>query len=451
MDKFTQENGRRYRKYRMTAQLLCIGDRMRASIFRPCLRVLPGTTLEGALRSQFPNPDRCVYTVGRLIRYKVDSLAYAPRDRALNTSVVPIQTEFLTDVEAEIYILLNDWTVKFPEKFTLRIGAMRAHGFGIAEMEMTKDKIEPESKGGYLYTRIPDTTKWKNALGIKNVLSPVYGYLPIPERGAITYYQRSLFENTYLCADDVILADTPQKTEEPITFDRDPIAPILVSLAKENPPQNLPAHLLNSVADVLAKYGYAIADLFLGDKSTKKTSDEKQVEAIKKHIAFLRTVQPTSNNPTLGASIIKRLNLINEWKDSFQPPADCQEPPRADPTPDPLEKEINSVIESIKKSQAYEQVKKFKGKFVIALADAYALYGGEKTLQRLNESQQRWRASVRKGQPEDVVDLAREIVQTIDSSTLLPSHPQIARLVIRSLQKDSQPSKQHSTQRRFER
>ncbi|MER3462889.1 MAG: hypothetical protein C4342_07945, partial [Armatimonadota bacterium] len=130
MDKYQKENGRRYRKYGFTSKLLCIGDRMRGSVFRPCLDVLPATTLEGALRDRFPRPDRCVYAIGRFTKMQKDSLVYSPRDRVAGVSKVPIQTEVLADVEAEVYILLNDWTVEYPKQFSMRMGAMRAQGCG---------------------------------------------------------------------------------------------------------------------------------------------------------------------------------------------------------------------------------------------------------------------------------------------------------------------------------
>lgn len=206
MDRTTETEGRCFLRYRLTADLLCVGERMRASTYRRCLEVIPSTTLEGAFKVAFPHPDRVVYAAAKFRRPPVkEVLTYSPRDRGTNVSKLPLQVEYLTGVEADLYVIKNDWTRKFPSRFTLQVGAMRPQGFGRCDVEFVEQLAPANPKRGVLALRIPDTDAAKNAFGVRTVLDLRAGYLFVPDHGHNGHYERALFEGSRVVADPVVL------------------------------------------------------------------------------------------------------------------------------------------------------------------------------------------------------------------------------------------------------
>lgn len=205
MDKTTTLNGKAFLHYKLESDLLCLGERIRGSIFRPCLDVFTYTGLVGALKARFPHPYRPIHAVGRFINKKRQMLTFSPRDRACETSVVPLQIEYLSDVEAELYVELNDFTSTWPEQFILRLGAMKSKGFG--ECRITKiGEVKPaEPTCGRLAVRLPDDQKVLEAVGVSKVKAPRYGYLFEPDRGGTGHYVRALFEDSYVKACPILL------------------------------------------------------------------------------------------------------------------------------------------------------------------------------------------------------------------------------------------------------
>jgi len=437
MDKFTAEKGRMYRMYRVTAELLCLGDRVRGSIFRPSLEVLPATTLEGALRSKFPRPDRCVHPIGRILRARKEALVYSPRDRVAGVSKVPIQTELLTDLEAEVYVRLNDWTLKFPERFGMRVGAMRAQGCGWTEWEVVEDEVlAGQPVPGRLYSRVPDSDKWKEAFGIKNVIAARVGYLPIPERGARTFYQRALFEGSAVVADPVVVI-TERVASAPFepAPREDLLAPLLAPLlaAMPPPPTDLKGSTLDTAGRVLALYGYSVARLHLKDKEALRAKDGETVQAAVAALDVLETHEPTRSNPELGAFILRKLEALRAWKNLLAEGAN--KAVRMDPAAD----DYRSILEQARSEIGQETERlgaDIKRKFAVEIGNAVARYGVEGARKKLDDTVQRWEQRKReghpaKGQSPENIDLAKRSLEVIASQQLLRQSPNVARLLLR--------------------
>lgn len=431
MDKFTAEKERMYRKYRVTAELLCLGDRMRGSIFRPSLEVLPATTLEGALRSKFPRPDRCVHPIGRILRARKEALVYSPRDRVAGVSKVPIQTELLTELEAEVYVRLNDWTLKFPERFGMRVGAMRAQGCGWTEWEVVEDEVPAgQPVPGRLYSRVPDSDKWKEAFGIKNVISARVGYLPIPERGARTFYQRALFEGSAVVADPVVVRPVASAPFEPAPRE-DLLAPLLAAMP--TPPTDLKGSTLDTAGRVLALYGYSVARLHLKDKEALGAKDKGTVQAAVAALDVLETHEPTRSNPELGAFILRKLEALRAWKNLLA--EGVNEAVRMDPAAD----DYCSILEQARFEIGQEAERlgaDIKRKFAVEIGDAVARYGVEGARKKLDDTVQRWEQRKReghpaKGQSPENIDLAKRSLEVIASQEPLRQLPNVARLLLR--------------------
>lgn len=451
MDRFTSENGRMYRKYRVNADLLCLGDRMRGSVFRPCLDVLPATTLEGALRARFPQPDRCVYPIGRIIQARKEALVYSPRDRVAGVSKVPIQAELLTSVEAEVYVLLNDWTVRLPERFELFIGALRAQGCGRTAWEVVEDRIPAGNPvQGALFSRIPDTEKWREAFGITNVHSARLGYLPIPERGARTYYQRALFEGSVVHADAIaVLQEGRVASSVDAKPPTDPLASVLGDITQER--RGMKDTTLHAAGQVLARYGYAIARLYLEDRRQIKAKDQVTVSAALRALEVLESREPTRSHPELGAFVLRKLEAVMEWKRMFgadQPQAAILEPLR-----DGFGEALQSAGKEMTEAPEFERAS-IRGKFAHEIGDAVALYGVEEARRKLKETARRWaerraQGQPTKGQPEENVAMADRALELLLRREILAQHPNVARLLLRrTLVKQSKTSKNQSNRRR---
>ncbi len=210
MDKTTAVNGRSFLRYQLEADLLCLGERIRGSVFRPCLDVFTYTGLVGALKARFPHPYRRIHAVGRFVDKRRQMLVFSPRDRAREVSAVPLEIEYLSDVRAELHVEHNDFTATWPDQFILRLGAMKSKGFG--ECRVTKlGEVRPgDPKPGKLGMRVPHDAEVLEALGVAEVRAPRFGYLFRPDRGGTGHYERALFEDSRVVADPILL-----KEEEP--------------------------------------------------------------------------------------------------------------------------------------------------------------------------------------------------------------------------------------------
>ncbi|MCX8052388.1 MAG: hypothetical protein N3B12_01140 [Armatimonadetes bacterium] len=207
MDKTTTLNGKSFLHYQLKADLLCLGERIRGGIFRPCLEVFTYTGLAGALKSRFPHPYRSIHAVGRFRHKSRHILVFSPRDRGREVSAVPLEIEYLADVEADLYVQLNDFTATWPDHFTLRLGAMKSKGFGECRVDKIGEVKPGEPKYGKLAVRLPDDPVVLEALGVMEVKAPVYGYLFRPDRGGTGHYELGLFENSIVKADPILLKE----------------------------------------------------------------------------------------------------------------------------------------------------------------------------------------------------------------------------------------------------
>lgn len=209
MDKTSIENPG-FLHYRLEADALCLGERIRLGLFRPCLDVFTYTGLVGALKARFPHPYRRLHAVGRFLRDEPgvnvrEIMTFSPRDRQREVSVIPLEIEYLANVRAEVFILKNDFTVNFPTRFTMRLGAMKSKGFGQCQMSRIDHVPFSTPQDGLLAVRIPDDPQAHNEIGVRKVQSPIYGYLFQPETGGTGHYVRALFEGSHVVADPILL------------------------------------------------------------------------------------------------------------------------------------------------------------------------------------------------------------------------------------------------------
>ena len=200
-------------EYRLTARTLYLGERMKGSIFKPCIKTIPFSQISGALNARFGLDN--VKAVGCLVDdpgfNKDNYLVYAPRDRGSAISRLPLQAGYLSDVLGKVYVLMEEKsTGGFPGKFELVLGGLRSRGFGACTMERVQvlHVLPRRDMGpGILNVRIP--IEEQETFSLIKVIRPIYGYLFKPTPGTLSgNYVLSLFEGSEVVAPLFLLKDT---------------------------------------------------------------------------------------------------------------------------------------------------------------------------------------------------------------------------------------------------
>lgn len=195
----------RFIEYRLTSDALYLGERTKGGIFKPCISTIPFSQISGALHAKFGlnNIKAVGYLTGNSEFNRVDYLIYSPRDRGREISKVPLQVEFLTNVQGKVFVLEDDSSKNFPDSFEIVMGGLRSKGFGRCVLEKVQLLGEDLTKG-ILNVRLP--LDENESFCIRNVMKPVYGYLfkPIPNTFTGNYVL-SLFEGSEVAAPKFLL------------------------------------------------------------------------------------------------------------------------------------------------------------------------------------------------------------------------------------------------------
>ena len=187
-----------YLHYTFQSETLCIGERIKKGTFRSTVMTIPYTTITGALKTYFGGDE--IHAVGCIESYDAkEYLTHSPRDRSVGVSKIPISMEFLVNVRGHVYILKNTETERLPDKFELRMGALRVKGLGYTQF--TRNGIikvdENQLVYGELNTRIPIEHLDKFLV---KMVKPIYGYLLKPVSLSKAVYVKSLFEGSEVYA-----------------------------------------------------------------------------------------------------------------------------------------------------------------------------------------------------------------------------------------------------------
>ncbi|MEM4323966.1 MAG: hypothetical protein QW776_03145 [Candidatus Nitrosocaldus sp.] len=189
---------------------LVIGERIKGGTFRPCIKTIPSTTIEGALREYFGMD---VYAVGKLDKdtYEIDEIVYAVTDRYLAISKIPITTQYLKPrdgkkIKATIYIpvsSLNDNIDIIRKRLTdgrFMLGALKSKGFGRSKIINIKE-CTYEIKQGVLAVRLLKDECHSFDI---NIVAAMYGYLFKQDTNG-RVYKLSLFEGSIVKAPSILL------------------------------------------------------------------------------------------------------------------------------------------------------------------------------------------------------------------------------------------------------
>ncbi len=213
----------RFIEYILKSDALYLGERAKGNIFKPCIRTIPFSQISGALNAKFGSHvsqisgalnakfgSHAAKAVGYLIKNpafnRTNYLTYSPRDRGFGISKLPLQVEYLMDVLGKVFVVENDFTAGFPDKFEIVMGGLRSKGFGVCNMEKVQLLSGNEVAKGILNVRIP--LEQKEYFSIRRVERPIYGYLFKPVPASFTgNYVPALFEGSEVVAPKFLLTN----------------------------------------------------------------------------------------------------------------------------------------------------------------------------------------------------------------------------------------------------
>ncbi len=180
-------------EYELQAETLCLGERVKGGLFRPCdTRAIRYSAVTGALRQHFGVVD--LHAAGYFVTEggynQIGYLTYAPHDDAVGLSKLPLTIQFVANVLARVIVKTAG---ALPEAFELSMGAMKSQGFGRCRFRRTGD-ADMRIVRGRLLTRLP--VHRQDEFAVKRVVSPIYGYLFEPTSFVSGEYVLSLFEGS---------------------------------------------------------------------------------------------------------------------------------------------------------------------------------------------------------------------------------------------------------------
>jgi len=197
-------------RFSFRSDCLCIGERMKKGTFRPCIEVLPCSSVMGMLISylgwQQPTADERlpICAVGGKIDGRREILTFSPNDLGRNVAKLPLTVEYLAGASGEFFVKKSR-IFQAPEFFIARLektrrfalGALKSRGFGRCEItNVATCEAKIVEMEGTLKSRIYADPDFLAALGIREIIKPRYGYLFRKDSMDTGYYQKSIFEGS---------------------------------------------------------------------------------------------------------------------------------------------------------------------------------------------------------------------------------------------------------------
>ena len=142
----------RFLKFGFSSDMLILGERFKKGQYRPVITTIPYSQITGALQAIYGNgryngDAKQIHACGYFLftdetefREKhIKALTYSPRNRHLNSSILPIYTEFLYNVEGFVYLKENDDVKEIVQDaskgdLSLWMGGLKSKGFGSASL-----------------------------------------------------------------------------------------------------------------------------------------------------------------------------------------------------------------------------------------------------------------------------------------------------------------------------
>lgn len=298
-------------RYELQSDVICMGERLQAGWFRPCVRTIPYSQITGALRRSFG--EEGLHAAGHLSHYALDYLIHGPRDRVRDTSRLPLRVQVLRAVRGSVYVLANEAGHLLPEEFDLFMGGLRSKGFGHCRLRRLGTVPDgASSTAGTLNTRLP--LDCRELFGIREVQMPIYGYLFKPTSLYTGDYVLSLFEGSKVVAPSFLLEEScsDEKRRDARVDDIQILCERIRGSDRvwkqRGETVRYSANFLDAVGGILATHGFGVADVFLATREERRES--AQAAGLKEVIRLLQTCPRIQRNRAIGRLIIKSLQVL---------------------------------------------------------------------------------------------------------------------------------------------
>ncbi len=334
-------------KFGFSSDLLILGERFKKGQYRPVITTIPYSQITGALQAKFGNnknagKSRQIHACGHFLfedetefREKhIKTLTYSPRNRSIEISILPIYTEYLYNVEGEVYLKENEDVKEILSnkgEISFWMGGLKSKGFGKCKLNF--NGIDPcaDSREGELNTRLPllklddadfeagkedieklveegkPTRFLHDVFGIKRVKTANFGYLFEPTSETDGKYVLSLFEGSIVEAPGFLIKTKSDKT---MNTESEDIAEKVIEEIKKNVNIGyLSNKFQNTVGDILEREGLTMTRTFLWERKSRR--DTRQQAETLLHVLEIIEKYPSIDRKT-GRFIIKSLISIKE-------------------------------------------------------------------------------------------------------------------------------------------
>jgi|GEM_PF-296070 len=336
-------------KFGFSSDMLILGERFKKGQYRPVITTIPYSQITGALQAIYGNGKygldaKQIHSCGHFLikdegdfRLKhIETLTYSPRNRSMNSSILPIYTEYLYNVEGIVYLKENEDVREVVNEtnkgdIPLWMGGLKSKGFGKCKLNfrgIINDKKDIEV--GNLNTRLPiiklcspcfeteeedvkkliehgiPTKFLQDVFGIKRIKTANFGYLFEPTSETQGKYVLSLFEGSKVEAPKFLLKE---KRDIMMNIQTDDIVSKVIEEIRNNRKIGgyFSSNFLNSVGDILEKEGNAMTKTFLWERSSRRDL-RHQAEALLEVIKILEKYH--SIDRKTGRFVIKSLISI---------------------------------------------------------------------------------------------------------------------------------------------
>lgn len=296
-------------KFSFSSDMLILGERFKKGQYRPVITTIPYSQITGALQAKFGNGKyngeaKQIHASGHFLfkdetefREKhIKTLTYSPRNRSIETSILPIYTEYLHDVKGEVYLKENEDVneiLRQKEEISFWMGGLKSKGFGKCKLDFVgRIDASVDARDGELNSRLPllklgaadfeaekedieklveegkPTRFLHDIFGIKRVKTANFGYLFEPTSETEGKYVLSLFEGSIVEAPGFLLKIKGDKAMNAQT--EDTAAKVIEKIRNNVKIGYLSNKFLNTVGDILEREGLAMTETFLWERRSRR-------------------------------------------------------------------------------------------------------------------------------------------------------------------------------------
>jgi hypothetical protein len=181
-------------EYSLSADRLCLGERIKGGVYRPSAKTIAYSQIRGAIQTSLGFVVHAVGVVDSL--EAINHLTIGPKARFADSVRLPIKIMYLEGVRGRIFMIDEDnLSESLNDNIVVYMGGAKTKGIGKCFLRNRKEyEIKEEDFAcGFLKTRVPIVVA--SSFGI-TVLKERLGYLFVPEDEETGKYVLSYFEGS---------------------------------------------------------------------------------------------------------------------------------------------------------------------------------------------------------------------------------------------------------------